>query len=108
MDYFFVCERPSHVAVASIANAMQEIPAVSQQTKRDFLELLSLLDMDLADAEIVECRHRLQLLYSQGGYTAPVTSQQDRLDSTPSPNCVSFGTAAYQAQAVAKNDQAFR
>mmetsp|Transcript_16702 Transcript_16702/g.38451 ORF Transcript_16702/g.38451 Transcript_16702/m.38451 type:complete len:323 (-) Transcript_16702:281-1249(-) len=95
IDYFFVAQRPSHVAVAAIANAMQSIGTVSFQTQRDFLELLALLDMNVEDEGIVNCRYRLQLLYSQGGY-ANASSQQPRPESTPSPVSVAYGTQAYQ------------
>lgn len=93
MDYFFVSKRLSHVAVASIANALQDIASVPHQTRCDFVDLLYSLNVDLDDPDIVDCRHRLRLLFVQGGY-APPSTQQDRLDTTPSPPCVSMGQVA--------------
>ena len=70
MDYFFVLHRPSHIAIAAIANAMQELTSVvSLESQCEFRDRLSTtFNINVEHHAIVECRARLQLLYAQGGY----------------------------------------
>ena len=115
IDYFFVHHRPSHIAVAAIANAMQDLTNVPQQCQTDFMVLLCTVNINVTDPAIPECCHRLRLLYAQGGYNNAnavanslmlSTSHEQpspdmdhhRPDPTPSPVCVSFGTATYQPE----------
>ena len=119
IDYFFVPHRPSHVALAAVANAMEELSSVvssdeDSQEERDSVELLSALNLNLEDPAVLECRHRLRLLYAQGGYAAPRQSasvrtsangQRQRPSSTPSPVCVSYGTTNYRPEYAENKDE---
>ncbi|KAL7579694.1 hypothetical protein ACA910_021840 [Epithemia clementina (nom. ined.)] len=110
IDYFFVPHRPSHVAVAALANTMDELSTIiPRDSLCVFSELLSKLDLDLQDPAVLSCRHRLQLLYAQGGYAAtqPSTSNQgtasgarQRPEANPSPVSVAFGTASFREETV--------
>jgi hypothetical protein len=62
MDYFFVCYKPSEVALAALLNAMDEIfPRRSGQIKFPFQSKL----LDLQSPGVLACRERLALIYAQ-------------------------------------------
>ena len=109
IDYFFVTQRPSHIALAAIANAMEAIatiPSQSQAQVLQFLQRMHNIEMG-ASSSIVDCRDRIQLLFAlQGSLAAPSCSTAQGTSSTAtsgvchrvagnSPVCVSFGTTNY-------------
>jgi hypothetical protein len=93
IDYFFVLHRPSVVALAALLNAMELIPAVSETAENDLKhELKCVSGLDPCRLEVEQCRDRLQLLYSQGGYDCPETVDAGHTRTeTVSPVCVSHG-----------------
>ena len=96
IDYFFVMHRPSVVALATLLNALDLVPGVSEAARQDFQrELQHIPGLDLGSLEIgseVEaCRNRLHLLYAQGGYSRPETAGgEEPRTETISPVCVSY------------------
>jgi hypothetical protein len=95
IDYFFVMHRPSVVALATLLNALDLVPGVSDTARQDFQrELHHIPGLDLSDLEIgnavEECRNRLHLLYAQGGYSRTAGGEELRTE-TISPVCVSYG-----------------
>lgn len=103
IDYFFVPQQASHVAVASLANAIEDLSStVSEETQKNFVAMVSTLGFDLTTPSIVLCRNRLRLVYSQGGYANNTTSEE-RPDDTPSPVCVSQGTTVVYQDALLHN-----
>lgn len=95
IDYFFVAKQASHVALASLANAMDEIPEVSQDAKNNFAkELQRVSGLSLKRPLVLKCRERLRLLYVQGGYSRPEARPETR-NETISPVCVSYGAAVH-------------
>ena len=93
IDYYFVGQRSSVVALAAIFNAMDAIPAVSEAAIGDLKrELRRLPILDPSQDNVQECARRLRELYTQGGYERPQTSidAESRNDSV-SPVCVSHG-----------------
>eukprot|EP00523_Entomoneis_sp_CCMP467_P011681 CAMPEP_0168720008 /NCGR_PEP_ID=MMETSP0724-20121128/1336_1 /TAXON_ID=265536 /ORGANISM="Amphiprora sp., Strain CCMP467" /LENGTH=376 /DNA_ID=CAMNT_0008766587 /DNA_START=90 /DNA_END=1220 /DNA_ORIENTATION=+ len=105
IDYFFVTQRPSHVAVAAIANAMQDIASVSFEAQNEFGQLmLSSYGIDiLGSTDIMECRNRLRLLCALQGNLANgamAAAPAPMVDGEGvSPVSVAYGTSQYhQAQ----------
>ena len=90
IDYYFVVHRPSVVALAALLNSMEEIPAAANATESFAKELKRLAGLDANSPDVAECRKRLRLLYSQGGYSRPTPNAESRND-TISPVCVSYG-----------------
>lgn len=109
IDYYFVIHRPSHVALAAIMNAIEEVcgrssalPALAGlATELSKFGGGSLLDPH--KEEVLQCRSRLQILYEHGGYadtnkgmavlsptSSDVVGGDDRTE-TVSPVCVSYG-----------------
>lgn len=86
IDYFFVVHRPSNVALAALLNAIEESPGASTSAQLELAsELRRVPGLDPNCQEVLECRNRLKVLYSQGGYTRPeVLAREDR-DDTISP-----------------------
>jgi hypothetical protein len=97
IDYFFVMHRPSVVALATLLNALDLVPGVSDAARQEFQqELQHIPGLDLSSLEIgnevEECRNRLHLLYAQGGYARPETGgREEQRTETISPVCVSYG-----------------
>jgi hypothetical protein len=92
IDYFFVTCKPSVVALAALLNAMESIPGVSDAARLDFdKELKRVPGLNPTRPEVEECRSRLRLLYSQGGYSRPEVEGAETRAETISPVCVSFG-----------------
>jgi hypothetical protein len=72
MDYFFVCYKPSEVALAALLNAMDEIfPQRSGQIKFLFQSQL----LDLQSPAVLACRERLVLIYAQQANGCPDSSR---------------------------------
>lgn len=74
IDYYFVIHRPSDVALAALLNAMEEAtgPAALATMAGFAAELAKIRGGGLIDPhrqQVVECRCRLQILYTQGGYS---------------------------------------
>lgn len=93
IDYYFVGQRHSAVALAALFNAMEAIPGVSESAIYDLKrELRRLPSLDPSQADVEDCARRLRVLYAQGGYERPETSTgaETRNDSV-SPVCVSYG-----------------
>lgn len=104
IDCFFVPHKPSHIAVAALANAMQDIPTVQGQSHNNLCDLILSVGIDVRDDAIMQCRHRMQQLYWQGGYGT--ASEPLRPESTPSPVCVSHGIGTQEhPEAVAHSQQ---
>mmetsp|Transcript_4694 Transcript_4694/g.6097 ORF Transcript_4694/g.6097 Transcript_4694/m.6097 type:complete len:329 (+) Transcript_4694:129-1115(+) len=104
IDYFFVTQRPSHIALAAIANVLQDVSAsVPLETQRDFVDLVCVLKINIEDPAIVSCRQRLRLLFSSQGRCANASVEHVRPRSTPSPVCVTYGTTTYQSQVNGTN-----
>ena len=97
IDYFFVSQRPSIVALAAIANALELLPGVSEELFDDLMAAIgSAPGIDVGCPELEECRNRLRLLYAQGGYAPPGTIHEDRTLAV-SPVCVSYGVNPHEA-----------
>lgn len=91
IDYFFVNYRPSVVALASLFNAIEDVPGASEEAFVGLSnELKRFAKIDVDSTEVQECRNRLRLLYTQGGYTRPESKEETRTE-TISPVCVSYG-----------------
>jgi hypothetical protein len=91
IDYYFVVHRPSSVALAALLNAMEGVPSVSNAAINGLLdEMKRVTKLDVSAPDVLECRDRLQLLYSQGGYSPPEPRSETRTEMI-SPVCVSYG-----------------
>lgn len=98
IDYYFVVHRPSDVALASLLNAMEDIPSVSEEIIRTFVdEVARLTGIHASRPEVAECRSRLGLLYSQGGYTRPTNQSMDTRNESISPVCVAYGVNPFSS-----------
>jgi hypothetical protein len=98
IDYFFVVHRQSSVGLASLLFAMDEIPAVTEQVRKEFLlEIGKVALIDLESSHVQDCRDRLRLLYAQGGYGRMATTENRT--ETVSPVCVSYGCVPSNASA---------
>jgi hypothetical protein len=96
-DYFFVMHRPSSVGLASILNAMNDIPGVSSSAVEEMKdELLRIPGLDPNFPEVKECCGRLDMLYAQGGYSRPSLENVEPRIETISPVCVSYGVNPYE------------
>jgi hypothetical protein len=74
MDYFFVCYKPSEVALAALLNAMDEIfPKRSCHFKFPFQSQV----IDLQSPPVLACRERLALLYAQHADSGCPDSSRD-------------------------------
>jgi hypothetical protein len=90
IDYFFVIHRQSSVGLASLLFAMDEIPAVTEQVRKEFLlEIGKVALFDHESSQVLDCLDRLRLLYAQGGYGRMATTETRT--ETVSPVCVSYG-----------------
>jgi Cyclin, C-terminal domain len=91
IDYFFVIHKPSVVALASLLNAMEDIPGAKPAIAIFCSEVKKNTPLDPSHDDVVECRNRLRLLYAQGGYANPASEQTDPRNESVSPVCVSYG-----------------
>lgn len=93
IDYFFVGQRQSTVALAALLNSMEAIPGVSESAIDDLTrELTRLPTLDPSEHDVLESRQRLRVLYEQGGYERPETlSDTETRNDAISPVCVSHG-----------------
>ena len=97
IDYFFVTQNPSHVAIAAIANAMQDIATVPMEARTHFAEMIQRnhnLDIQTCQT-IVECRNRLRLLCTLQGSLANAAASVDETaaregDTQSSPVSVAY------------------
>lgn len=97
IDYYFVVHRPSSVALAALLNSIEGVPGVSEDALKDLLrEITKIAKLDPSAPDVLECRNRLRLLYSQGGYSPPEPRTQTRAE-TISPVCVSYGCHPQEA-----------
>lgn len=96
IDYYFVGQKPSAVALAALLNAMTLMPAVSDAAIDDLKrELKRLPALDPNNHEVEDCRSRLRVLYEQGAYERQETlGDTEPRHDTNSPVCVSFGVCA--------------
>jgi hypothetical protein len=98
IDYFFVGHRQSSVGLASLLFAMDEIPAITEQVRKEFfLEIGKVALLDHESSQVQDCRDRLRLLYAQGGYGRLATTETRA--ETVSPVCVSYGCVPSNASA---------
>lgn len=98
IDYFFVIHKPSVVALASLLNAMEDIPGAAPAIAAFTVEVKQNTPLDPSHPAVLECRNRLRLLYAQGGYSRPTPERTDPRDESISPVCVSFGCQPGPAQ----------
>jgi hypothetical protein len=93
IDYYFVGQRQSTVALAALFNAMEAIPSVSDSAIDELTRELSRLpSLDPSQEEVQAARLRLRVLYAQGGYERPETlSDIGTRNDAVSPVCVSYG-----------------
>lgn len=91
IDYFFVTQRPSHVAIAALMNGLDGIPEDPLIASQFSDEIEKVFSINTTCVEIVECRNRLRLLYAQGGYSRHSVSSAETRGDTISPVCVSYG-----------------
>jgi hypothetical protein len=100
IDYYFVVHKPSDVALAALLNSIDAVTGGSEIVILGFYnELLRVSGgFDPAKPEVEECRNRLHVLYTQGGYSRPEihVGHQTR-NETESPICVSYGVGLPQA-----------
>ena len=105
IDYFFVTHKPSVVGLAALLNAMEAVPGVSISAKEDFVrELKRVPGLQPNGQEVEECRSRLRLLYAQGGYSRPESTNEETRSETISPVCVSYGCHPQAISAYDTND----
>ena len=94
IDYFFVTKRSASIALAALLSAMDNNRAFPFGQRVEFINQLKRLEnFDPNDAEIAECRDRLQELYIQGGYGPPAGSADQEMEQrtdTVSPVSVAF------------------
>jgi hypothetical protein len=99
IDYYFVIHRPSSVALAALLNAMEDVPGAAEGALESLTgEIKRIAKVDASSPDVVECRNRLRLLYSQGGYSPPEPRTETRAE-TISPVCVSYGCNVYPKEA---------
>jgi hypothetical protein len=106
IDYFFVPHKASDVALAALLNSIEAVATSTStsesSTMENTIDMMAIQDfqqelsrvrggLDPNKLQVQECRIRLQVLYTQGGYSRPETSIESR-NATVSPVCVSFGT----------------
>ena len=85
-------QRPSSVGLASLLNATETVPGVSSTAVEEMKsELARIPGVDPNSAEVQECRDRLQMLYTQGGYSTAIPAEEEPRIETTSPVCVSYG-----------------
>ena len=100
IDYFFVGRKPSSVALAALYYSLNENPNVPLQARNAFVDQLEIVSgLDLRSPEVLECHERLHLLYAQGGFARPETTNGETTNGetrieTISPVCVSYGISA--------------
>ncbi|KAL7577748.1 hypothetical protein ACA910_010510 [Epithemia clementina (nom. ined.)] len=104
IDYFFVTQRPSHIGLAALLNAMQDIAAVSIEVQSEFVDLVKKeykMEIDSLPS-VIECRGRLRSLCAlQGINGASSTDSSSYRGAGVSPVCVSYGTL--RAQTIVKD-----
>jgi hypothetical protein len=95
IDYYFVMHRSSDVALAALLNSMEAVTGSAKMIMTGFeQELIRVAGgLDPCKKEVLECRDRLTILYTQGGYSRPEITGHETRDETVSPVCVSFGLA---------------
>jgi hypothetical protein len=100
IDYYFVVHRSSDVALAALLNSMEAVPGSTKMTMTAFEQELSRVvgGLDPHKKEVLDCRDRLQVLYTQGGYSRPEITGRETRDETVSPVCVSFGLDQHQQE----------
>jgi Cyclin, C-terminal domain len=93
IDYYFVTHRSSDVALAALLNSMEAATGTNDTALMGFQQELSRVagGLDPLKKEVLECRDRLHVLYTQGGYSRPEITGRETRDETVSPVCVSFG-----------------
>lgn len=98
IDYYFVVHKASDVALAALLNSMEAVTGSIEMTATGFGYELSRIvgGLNPYKKEVLECRDRLQVLYTQGGYSRPEITGRETRDETVSPVCVSFGLAQQQ------------
>lgn len=92
-DYFFVARRPSHVAVACILNAMEDVQ-VPPHMILDYLEAIkATANIDVEGRDIYECQAQLKEMYTASGCGNNVqdfcAEPPVERDESVSPVCVS-------------------
>ncbi|KAG7361967.1 cyclin-like protein [Nitzschia inconspicua] len=95
IDYYFVIHRSSDVALAALLNSMEAVTGSTNLSLTGFEQELARIagGLDPLKKEVLECRDRLLVLYTQGGYSRPDIAGRETRDDTVSPVCVSFGLA---------------
>mmetsp|Transcript_30360 Transcript_30360/g.35349 ORF Transcript_30360/g.35349 Transcript_30360/m.35349 type:complete len:311 (+) Transcript_30360:119-1051(+) len=86
-DYFFVTKKPSTVAVASLATAIDHIPSsrLHHSIKARFFDCVrNITNIEPESYEVMDCRPRLEEMYKQGAAQNPEIMEE----RGPSPNFV--------------------
>jgi hypothetical protein len=99
VDYYFVGQKQSTVALAALFNAMEAMPSVSESAIDDLTrELTRIPNLDPNHEDVWESRTQLRVLYAQGGYERPETlSNIETRNDVVSPVCVSYGVSLQDA-----------
>jgi Cyclin, C-terminal domain len=93
IDFYFVVHRPSDVALAALLNSIEAVTGGSSESASMVFqtELRRVRGFsDPSKPEVSDCRNRLQILYSRGGYSRP-EARESRDETVPSPVSVAFG-----------------
>jgi Cyclin, C-terminal domain len=101
IDYYFVVHRPSDVALAALLIASEAVNGSSEATSIGLGTELRRIrgGSDPNKPEVLDCRTRLQILYSHGDYSRPdVVPNDESRDETVSPVCVSFAVHSPEVQ----------
>lgn len=90
IDYYFVIHKASDVALAALLNSMETI-AGADAALSDFEQELQRVagGLNPRNPQVQECRARLHVLYTQGGYSRPeILGNAEPRDDAISPVCV--------------------
>ncbi|KAL3921688.1 MAG: hypothetical protein SGILL_002616 [Bacillariaceae sp.] len=102
IDYYFVVHKASDVALAALLNSMETIAGADAALLQFEQELLRVEGgLNPRSPQVQECRARLHVLYTQGGYSRPeiLGNAAEPRDEANSPICVAeFGGIPQQPQ----------
>jgi hypothetical protein len=91
IDYYFVAHRASDVALAALLNSMDTIVGAETALLEFEQELERVAGgLEPRNLAVQDCRTRLHVLYTQGGYSRPeILGNAEPRDEAVSPVCVS-------------------
>ena len=90
IDYYFVIHKASDVALAALLNSMETIAGADAALSEFEQELQRVAGgLNPLNPQVQECRARLHVLYTQGGYSRPeILGNAEPRDDAISPVCV--------------------